>query len=193
MLRDPVARAYSHYRMVTDPNGTPEQKKARGTKYTGKTFEECIELEFEELNKLGITHDITSEEFAQRYLTQVPNSHGSHSIIARGMYHLQIIPWLQSFPKEQILILHMGDMPTSSEATQETVNKAFEYLEIPPWKLVDTEKRNSREYDQMSIETKRKYKDIINHIIKNYMNYLVKIFHGIMILMRQLLSKRKMK
>ncbi|KAM3567092.1 hypothetical protein VYU27_010758 [Nannochloropsis oceanica] len=30
MLRCPVARAYSQYQMVIDPDGTPEQKKARG-------------------------------------------------------------------------------------------------------------------------------------------------------------------
>lgn len=40
MLRDPVARAYSQYQMVVDPEGTPEQKKARGTHWVGKTFEE---------------------------------------------------------------------------------------------------------------------------------------------------------
>lgn len=40
MLRDPVARAYSQYQMVVDPEGTPEQKKARGTHWVGRTFEE---------------------------------------------------------------------------------------------------------------------------------------------------------
>lgn len=40
MLRDPVARAYSQYQMVVDPEGTPEQKKARGTHWVGKSFEE---------------------------------------------------------------------------------------------------------------------------------------------------------
>lgn len=40
VLRDPVARAYSQYQMVVDPEGTPEQKKARGTHWVGRAFEE---------------------------------------------------------------------------------------------------------------------------------------------------------
>lgn len=40
VLRCPVARAYSQYRMVVDPEGTPEQRKARGTHWVGKSFEE---------------------------------------------------------------------------------------------------------------------------------------------------------
>lgn len=45
MLRCPVARAYSQYRMVVDPEGTPEQRKARGTHWIGKSFEEVGLLE----------------------------------------------------------------------------------------------------------------------------------------------------
>lgn len=30
MLRDPVKRAYSHYQMAVDPEGTPAQLKSRG-------------------------------------------------------------------------------------------------------------------------------------------------------------------
>lgn len=30
MLRDPVKRAYSHYQMAVDPEGTPAQLRSRG-------------------------------------------------------------------------------------------------------------------------------------------------------------------
>lgn len=35
MLRDPVKRAYSHYQMAIDPEGTPAQLRSRGGKRSG--------------------------------------------------------------------------------------------------------------------------------------------------------------
>jgi hypothetical protein len=39
-LRDPVERAFSQYQMMIDPDGTPQQKKNRGTLAVGRTFDE---------------------------------------------------------------------------------------------------------------------------------------------------------
>lgn len=35
MLRDPVKRAYSHYQMAVDPEGTPAQLRSRGEREEG--------------------------------------------------------------------------------------------------------------------------------------------------------------
>ena len=56
MLRNPVDRAYSHYQMSVDMTGTAEQQMRRGmSQYKGKTFEELVQSEIDELNNLGIT------------------------------------------------------------------------------------------------------------------------------------------
>jgi hypothetical protein len=31
-------------------------------------------------------------------------NHGGHSILARGMYAVQLIPWLQAYPAHQIKV-----------------------------------------------------------------------------------------
>jgi len=54
MVRDPIDRAWSHYRMVTSDDGTEAQKIVRGTAWEGKTFEEVVDMELEELKELGL-------------------------------------------------------------------------------------------------------------------------------------------
>ena len=76
--------------MVIDPEGTPEQKKARGTHWIGKTFEEVVEADLKDLERYGITEDTTHEEFRDKYLATRPQGYGSHSLLARGLYALQV-------------------------------------------------------------------------------------------------------
>ena len=76
--------------MVIDPEGTPEQKKARGTHWIGKTFEEVVEAELKELERYDITEETSYEEFRDRYLATRPQGYGSHSLLARGLYALQV-------------------------------------------------------------------------------------------------------
>ena len=55
VLRNPVDRAYSQYQMCTDPEGTPEQLKVRGmSAYAGRSFEDIVEEEIAELERMGI-------------------------------------------------------------------------------------------------------------------------------------------
>lgn len=126
MLRDPVARAYSQYQMALDTSGTPEQMKLRGlSSYSGKSFEEVIESEIATCENAGLTvgcsHDpiliyyqpeTSFEDFQKTFLPSLPMQHGGHSIILRGLYALQLQPWLQSFPN-QIKILSINDLKGS--------------------------------------------------------------------------------
>jgi hypothetical protein len=52
MLRDPVKRAFSHYQMVIDPHGTVAQKRARGTHWLHRSFENVMNEELNEFIKL---------------------------------------------------------------------------------------------------------------------------------------------
>jgi len=150
MLRCPVARAYSQYQMVIDPEGTPEQEKARGTHWVGKTFQEVVEKEMEELEVCGVTPEMTYDEFKTRFLSSRPQGYGSHSLLARGLYALQLQPWMENFggEKEQLMVLFMEEMRTG-EAAQKQVGRVFEFLGLPSHDIIDTQAKNTRKYEAL--------------------------------------------
>lgn len=60
-LRDPVLRAYSHYQMVVDPEGTPAQLKTRGqSQWKTKSFAQVVDEELAILDSLRITSNTTA-------------------------------------------------------------------------------------------------------------------------------------
>ena len=150
MLRCPVARAYSQYQMVIDPEGTPEQEKARGTHWVGKTFQEVVEKEMEELEVCGVTPEMTYDEFKTRFLSSRPQGYGSHSLLARGLYALQLQPWMEKFggEKKQLMVLFMEEMRTG-EAAQKQVGRVFEFLGLPSHDIIDTQAKNTRKYEAL--------------------------------------------
>jgi len=154
-LRDPVKRAFSQYQMIQDPEGTPEQKRARGqSELLGKSFEEVVMAELDELNDLGVTPDTSPEEFAKLYLPTRPMNHGGHSLLGRGLYVLQLKPWMDEFKRgSELLILQMEAMK-SPEDTQNQMEKIFDFLGIPPETIQDKEAKNSRKYDPMDANIK---------------------------------------
>jgi len=155
MLRDPVARAYSQYQMCIDPEGTPIQKKNRGlSKYIGKTFEQVIQLEMKELEDCGISPTISYDDFAKNFLPSRPLNHGGHSMLARGMYAIQLIPWLESFPPDQIKIIRMEDL-RENENVQSIIDDVFNFIELPSCPVECTQAHNTRTYPSISPETQQ--------------------------------------
>ncbi|CAM9900110.1 unnamed protein product [Discosporangium mesarthrocarpum] len=151
MLRDPVKRAYSHYHMSIDPNGTPAQKKNRGLHvWGGKGFEEVVAQELDELRQAGVDEKTSPEEFAEKYLCSRPNNHGSHSLLARGMYALQLKPWLEAFPTGQVKVIFLEDIVQSEESLQSAMNGVFEHIGLPPVPVEDKSPHNTREYPPLS-------------------------------------------
>jgi hypothetical protein len=108
ILRNPTDRAFSQFQMCTDMSGTPEQMKTRGlSAYIGKDFNTVMRQEIEELRSLGIDDvECSYEQFKSVFLTNRPMNHGGHSIIARGLYALQLIPWLESFASKNQIRVH---------------------------------------------------------------------------------------
>ena len=81
LLRDPVDRAYSHYR----------HERRLGHEDLG--FREALQLERERLSD-------RSDWFA----------HQHHSYVARGEYVIQLRRWLEAFPTEQFLFVESEEM-----------------------------------------------------------------------------------
>ena len=85
LLRDPVARAYSHY--------LHEQRRGFET----LPLEEALATEPERL--AGEEDRLHSDRNYSSF------SHQHHSYVARGRYHEQLVRYLEHFDREQILVL----------------------------------------------------------------------------------------
>jgi Sulfotransferase domain len=112
LLRDPVARAYSHYR----------HNLRQG--HESGTFEEALSRE-EAL--------LPSE--AQRMRedpTYRSMLHQLYSYRARGRYAEQLQPYFDLFPRDQILILKSEDFFTE---TQEAFDRVVDFLGLGAWRL----------------------------------------------------------
>jgi hypothetical protein len=106
----------------------------------------------------------------EKYVTsRIPLNTGSYGIIARGLYALQFKQWYRSFNKDTFLILKLEDMMDDDVdennpkigiekngdgeiveqnigGVQHAVNKVMYHLGLPRFTLLDTSKKNSRDY-----------------------------------------------
>lgn len=174
IFRDPTKRAKSHYEMVTSEDGTPEQIKTRGEEWRGMTIEELIELDFQNMKLSGMIPywDIETKtidmnifrEFSgskaeddafQLYLkNHVPMNTGSHSLVSRGMYELQLRQWMKAFPANTFLALKLEDIKTNG--VNEVMNKVWKHLKLPQFNIEDDSAKNTRSYkSEIGDETKK--------------------------------------
>lgn len=120
LLRDPVKRAWSHYQERRENNVEP------------LTFAQAIEAEDArlegELEKMLADPDYYSA------------AHDFYSYRSRGVYAPQIRNWLESFPREQLLVVFAEDLYRD---TQETFGQICDFLEIPRITMATTKPYNS--------------------------------------------------
>jgi hypothetical protein len=90
LLRNPVDRAFSHYKHV------------RGKNQETLSFEEALACETERL--------AGEEEKMRRDPAYYSNAHHRHGYLARGIYADQLTRWLDVFPREQMLILKSEEL-----------------------------------------------------------------------------------
>lgn len=148
MLRNPVERAYSQYQMCIDPTGTPQQMLVRGeSAYKNRSFEAVIREEIAELQRLNITPRCDYDTFRAHVLEKAPMNHGGHSLVARGLYVLQLRRWGELWPTNQLRVLSIAEIRGGKDQIQHTMNGIFEYLSLPPHDIVDAAVKNSRKYD----------------------------------------------
>jgi sulfotransferase family protein len=122
LLRDPVARAYSHY---WDRVSTGFEDLA--------TFEEAVAAEAERLADLDDTRFVDPR--FEHY------SYEHHSYLARGRYAEQIARWLRVFDPSQLLILEFERLKTQPAAV---LGEVFGFLGLPPYDGIDMRARNER-------------------------------------------------
>ncbi len=132
MLRDPVERAFSHY------------KHHVKLKFEPLRFEEAIRLEPERI----------AGEWDKMLQDRSYNSHNLQmfSYLARGIYSDQLKRWLEHFPKEQILLLQSEDFFNNPE---DNFLQTLHFLGLPDHKLIAYEKFNAIGSESMSNSIRR--------------------------------------
>jgi sulfotransferase family protein len=110
VLRDPVARAWSHYGHEVDLGNE------------GLSFEEALDREEERL--AGEEERLLSDPHARSF------AHQHHSYVARGRYVEQLERWWRSFPREQLLLLRSEDVHRDPETALRAIE---EHLGVAPW------------------------------------------------------------
>jgi len=137
--------------MVTADDGTEAQRAIRGRAWEGMSFEEVVAMEMRQLEKYGLGegmfHNVVNKskeeqtEALEKYLKSVPMGSGSHSLIVRGLYYLQLLPWKEA--GFELLVLNLKNMAANVERE---VFKAYDYLGLPKERLSKegTEAKNVR-------------------------------------------------
>ena len=165
--RNPIQRAESHYAMVTSPEGTPAQLKTRGMEWRKKTFRQVAMEELEQMKECGLlpywnmetgvcdeaifkSFMDTEEEDKAWYAfleRNVPLNTGSYGLLARGLYALNLRPWLKDFDKSQFLVLQL-EKDLHSDNVRSTMERVFDHVGVPSsFELEDVSPQNAREYE----------------------------------------------
>jgi hypothetical protein len=139
LLRDPVARAHSHYRMMVR------------SEREDLPFPEALAAEKERLAsgaelEAGTTRfRIGTGERRKHY------HHRHHSYFSRGLYAEQLERWLEHFPRDQLLVL---EAETFFAHPAETYAEVLAFLDVRPRPLGRASlKRNQARYERLDPET----------------------------------------
>ena len=164
MLRNPIRRAESHFAMVTSTQGTPAQLKARGSEWRDKSFRQVVMDDLEEMKKYGLIPywNIENGVFDQKlfvtfsgseaedtawdyYLESIPLNTGSHCLLSRGLYELNLRPWLKAYKRSDFLIVRMERF--ESEGVSSVMKEVWKHVGVPSYQIEDEHAKNTREYN----------------------------------------------
>ncbi len=151
MLRNPVDRAFSHY------NHTARYKNE------AISFEEAVDTED---SRIGHEMKRHLEEPGFIGLNRI-----RHSYLARGRYLEQLLPWFETFGKENILVLKSEDY---FEDTSSVFTKVLAFLQLPEWQRESFAKLNAARYNPLDEDIKNKLYDYFepyNNQLYKYMGY----------------------
>lgn len=133
LVRDPVERAYSHYR----------HEVALGRE--SLAFEDALDREEErldgELERMGAD---------PRYFS---HAWWKHTYLARGRYAEQLERWLARFPSERLLVVSNDEL---AARPGETYGRVLAFLGVPPKELASYPRVFDRDYPSMRPETEQR-------------------------------------
>lgn len=123
MLRDPVARAFSHYWHEYNRGREP------------LSFAQALEAEEERL--AGAEAALAEGRLAYHH------AHHRHSYFARGLYAAQIRRWFSRFGRQQFLFVQSE---TFFQRPQEELDRVTDFLGVSPLRGISFKKENAGRY-----------------------------------------------
>jgi hypothetical protein len=129
LFRNPVDRAYSNYHLAVREGSE------------NLSFEDAIQSELDSLKN----SKIKSDDDVKKYT--IPRSY-----IAKGFYADQLKIWLKLFKSKQLFITSTEDFESNAN---NTLNKIYDFLEIPQINLKNLEKHKVASYPPMKDETRK--------------------------------------
>lgn len=133
LLRNPVDRAWSHYRM------------ARWQKKEILSFEDAIAAEPDRL--AGEYEKLCSDD------TYYSAAYHQQSYLTRGLYLRQIQDWLRHYPREQFLLLRSEDFYRDPAAVY---TRLCEFLGLPAWRPTEFKRFNEQSEKPMLAATRQR-------------------------------------
>jgi hypothetical protein len=87
-------------------------------------------------------------------------NHGGHSIIARGLYALQLEHWMEEFPVNQIYVMSIAELKQKEKKKiQASLDNVFTFVGLPPSPIEDFDAKNTRNYDKISLPCRERLED----------------------------------
>jgi hypothetical protein len=136
VLRDPVARAFSHYQHEVALGREP------------LSFEDALAAEEERMQ--GEADRMTRDP------TYFSDAWWNHTYVARGRYAEQLERWFSVFPGDQVLVLFSNEL---LQQPAETYARVLEFLGVGSHELTSYPRIFSRDYGEMSPATRSQLED----------------------------------
>ncbi len=149
MLRNPVDRAFSHYRYHVKLGAE------------SLSFAEAIEAEPARLQ--GERDKMVVDESYQG------NNYKLYSYLARGVYIDQLMPWFELFPKDQILIMKSEDFFSNPKVS---FDKTLAFLALPDYEISSFKKFNEGKQAPMGKEVRLQLLQYFRHHNQRLYDYI---------------------
>jgi hypothetical protein len=138
LLRNPVARAYSHYNHM----------RRLGAEALN-TFEAVLAAEPKRLD--GEREKVYSDPYHQAFAWY------TRSYVTQGFYADYLPQWLDAFPREQLLIVQSERF--FREPT-ETLRSVTQFLDLPDWRPAEVHAHKAFSYPRMNPDTEARLQQI---------------------------------
>jgi len=138
LLRDPVERAFSHYKErrdnSTEPLSFADALDAEGDRVTGE--EERI--------------------VAEPQYVSVPHRHQTY--VAQGMYATPVRRWIEAFGRERVLV---RPSELLYRRTQATFDEICDHVGLPPYRLIEPRAHEARPSIALDATTRRRLRAML--------------------------------
>ena len=182
LLRDPIERAYSEFKMV-------KQKKEKKRK-SMMSFESVIEDDIEVLKQYGILADdifsISANERRIRwlqYFNSIEDIRGK-SFIGRGLYYMQLEIWLDHYRDEKsrkkLLFIKSEDIRPNPTTKEVDLKPITDFIGLPDITIKANETIHStKDVGEMNIATRIKLQELFEPFNKKLFEILGKEWENV--------------